>query len=58
VLLPKDINAFAALVRSRGLEENHKPGDSRKIAGRIKLFHEIISVGINAIADNEKEHVS
>ena len=58
VLLPEDIAAFSDIVRNRDLEENHKPGNRQKIAGRIKLFHEIISKGLAAVAINDKEHIS
>jgi hypothetical protein len=49
VLLPEDIQRFSELVRRRGLSEELKPAVSTKIAGRIKLFHEVISRGLDAI---------
>ena len=52
VLRPEDVAAFAALVRQRGLGEPQK-GDSRdKLAGRIKLFHEVIAAGLTALTMN------
>jgi hypothetical protein len=46
VLLPKDVDIFAEIVKKRGLSEETKPGDRTKIAGRIKLLHEIIANGL------------
>lgn len=46
VLLPEDIAAFAALVNERGLAESKKTESRTKIAGRIKLFHEVIRKGL------------
>jgi hypothetical protein len=54
VLLPQDIAAFSALVRSCGLSEDQKPEDRKKIAGRIKLFHEVIARGIKAVAQDRE----
>ena len=56
VLLPQDIVAFAALVSNRGLNEEEKSDKRNKIAGRIQLFHEIISMGIMAIAKSKNDH--
>jgi len=49
VLLPEDIEQFAELVRSRGLAEDKKTESREQIAGRIKLFHEVIERGLKAI---------
>lgn len=38
VLLPNGVSAFSALVRARGLNEDDKPEDRSKVAGRIMLF--------------------
>ena len=46
VLLPKDIEAFAELVRLRGLAEDGKSESRERLAGRIQLFHEIIARGL------------
>jgi len=53
VFLRADIEQFSSIVESRGLMEEHKTEDRGKIAGRIKLLHEIISKGIQAVG-NEK----
>ena len=49
VLLPEDIAAFARLVRFRGLNEKHKIEDRSKLAGRIMLLHECISLGLTEL---------
>jgi hypothetical protein len=49
VLLPDDIRSFAELVKRRGFNETQKPEDRVKIAGRIKLLHEVISIGLQAL---------
>ncbi len=51
VLLPDELKLFAKLVLARGLAEAQKPGNRFKIAGRIKLFHEVIARGLAAILD-------
>jgi hypothetical protein len=48
VLLPADIQEFAKLVHLRGLSEELKPTDRSRIAGRVLLLQEIISLGIKA----------
>jgi len=50
VLLPEDIERLAALVRGRGLSEATKPEHRALIAGRIRLFHEVIAAGIKALS--------
>jgi len=50
VLLSEDIKLFAEIVRNRGLSEEIKTESKEKIAGRIKLFQEIIQRGIKEIA--------
>jgi hypothetical protein len=54
VLLPQDIERFAEIVRLRGLAEDSKIEDRAKIAGRIKLFQEIIAKGIAALEASDK----
>jgi hypothetical protein len=49
VLLPEDLARFRELVKKRGLAELHKSADRIKIAGRVKLFHEIIEAGLLTI---------
>jgi hypothetical protein len=55
VFLPKDIESFAALVRTRGLSEEHKSEDRSKIAGRIQLLREVISAGLRSVARKDGE---
>ncbi len=52
VLLAEDISRLASIVRRRGLEEHKKTKSREEIAGRIKLFHEIIQCGLEVL-DNE-----
>ncbi len=52
ILLPEDIARLAIVVRKLGLDETNKSDSREKIAGRIKLLHEIISRGLR---DIEKE---
>jgi len=54
VLLPMDIKQFAELVRLRDLNESQKTASKDKIAGRIKLLHEVIEKGIKALLVAEK----
>jgi hypothetical protein len=55
VLLPEDITLFQNLVQARGLTEEDKPESREKIAGRIKLFHEVIACGLRQLAGNRNE---
>ena len=54
VLLPEDISLFAEVINKLGLSEERKLEDRSKFAGRIKLFHKIISKGLAAVK-NETE---
>jgi len=49
VLLPEDIERFAALVRQRGLSENAKTESGEKLARRINLLNEVIATGLKAL---------
>jgi hypothetical protein len=49
VLLPEDIKKFADIVRHKGLSEDKKTNSRKKIAERIKLFHEVIQRGLEEI---------
>jgi hypothetical protein len=49
VLLPDDVCGFARLVRIRDLDEDRKPEERKKLAGRIVLMHDVISAGIKAL---------
>jgi hypothetical protein len=55
VFLPEDVSMFAELVKLRNLNESVKSDDRTKLAGRIKLFHEIISEGIKSLIISEKD---
>ena len=54
VLLPEDVEAFAVLVKNRGLNEEHKPQDREKIAGRIRLLNEVIAEGILVLLQKQE----
>ena len=49
VFLPHDIEAFSQLIKARGLDEEAKPEDRKKIAGRIQLLNEVIHRGLLAL---------
>jgi len=49
VLLPEDIQRLAKIVQSIGLAEDKKTESREKIAGRIKLLHEVIKRGLEQI---------
>jgi hypothetical protein len=53
VLLPEDVKQFSALVRKRGFSEDEKPDDYACIAGRIKLFHDVIVRGLSSLEKEE-----
>ena len=53
VLLETDIRGFARLVRSRRLGETRKTKNRDRIAGRIKLLHEVIERGIEKLLEVE-----
>jgi len=50
VFTPDDMERFARIVASRGLDELDKPLTREKLAGRIRLFHEVIEAGLRALA--------
>jgi hypothetical protein len=50
VLLPEDIQVLAELVRQRNLHEERKPQHREKIAGRIMLLHDAISMGLKVLS--------
>jgi len=49
VLLRQDIEAFAQLAADRGLSEEEKSSDRSRLAGRVKLLHEVIAAGLQAL---------
>jgi hypothetical protein len=53
VLLEDDVKRFAEIVRARGLSETEKPEHFAKIAGRIRLFQEVIARGIADLHGSE-----
>lgn len=55
VLLPEDICRLHELVKKKKLSEKIKSKDRKKIAGRVKLFHEIISKGILSLSQEIAE---
>jgi hypothetical protein len=54
VLLLEDIERFAALVKRRGLSEDQKSEDRSKLAGRIRLFRDVIDAGLRSITSKEE----
>ena len=54
VFLPADLSAFGALVRTRNLHEDAKPESRDKISERIKLLHEVIVAGVEALTPRAK----
>jgi hypothetical protein len=55
VILREDIERFAKLVRLRGLSEQKKTEGRSIIAGRIRLFQEVIAKGIETVLAAEGE---
>jgi len=51
VLLPRDVEALACLVKSRGLDEGRKMVSRKKLAGRIELLNEVIAAGLERLAE-------
>jgi hypothetical protein len=49
VFLAEDVQVFAELVKARGLDEDQKSGDRSKLAGRVLLFHEALSIGLQTL---------
>jgi len=47
----EDIDILSQLVRKRGLNEEEKTEDRSKLAGRVKLLHEAISVGLKQLKE-------
>jgi hypothetical protein len=55
VLTHDDVRHFAELVRLRDLHEDEKSEDRSKLAGRIKLFQEVIERGIERLLQEERQ---
>jgi hypothetical protein len=49
VLLPADIQRFAALVQRAGLNEDAKPEGREQLAGRIALLHDVLVEGLGVL---------
>ena len=58
VLLPEDIKRFADIVQIKGLSEDTKTESRERIAGRIKLFHEVIHRGLEEIDKENSQQVN
>lgn len=54
VLLPQDVATFARLVEQHGLSEELKTTDRSKLAGRIQLFHQALSIGLATLLQESK----
>ncbi len=54
VFLPEDIRGFAELVERRKWSEAEKTTDRGKLAGRIELLHEVLSLGIEKLLKTER----
>lgn len=57
VFLPEDIAGFVQLVKARGLAEDEKTDDRSKLAGRIKLLHEVIARGLKTLIEQDVKKV-
>jgi hypothetical protein len=57
VFLPEDIEAFSRLVSERGLSEEGKTAGRERIAGRIKLLHDVIRNGLEALSKKDAYQV-
>lgn len=44
-----DMQRFARLVRLRELDEDVKPPSREKLAGRIRLLHDVIEIGLRSL---------
>ena len=55
VLLREDISRFSELVRRYGLSEQTKTESRLPITGRIKLFREVISLGLTAALEQKMQ---
>ena len=51
VLLPQDVERFAQLVKIRGFSERNKSAQRHRIAGRVRLFHEVIERGLDVLLE-------
>jgi hypothetical protein len=51
VILPEDIARLAWLVKQLGLSEEQKITDRSKLGGRIRLLHEALARGLQALVE-------
>lgn|GEM_PF-1331821 len=51
VFLSEDIRRLAELVKAQSLDEDEKTDDRSKIAGRIKLLHDVIETGLKEMEE-------
>jgi hypothetical protein len=49
VFLPEDVQMFRELVQVRCLDEAEKTEERTKLAGRIRLFHDVLAAGLKAL---------
>ena len=54
VFLPEDILRFAELVRKNGLAEDKKTASREKLAGRIKLLHDVVESGLKRLLEGKR----
>lgn len=54
VVLPKDLSALAELVRLRELDEPLKIESRKKLAGRVQLLHEALTLGLGQLLERER----
>jgi hypothetical protein len=51
-----DIEKLSRLVKARGLDEESKPENREKIAGRIQLLNDVIHRGLAELLDEATDH--
>lgn len=54
VFRPIDVRRFAKLVKLRKLSETEKTASRKKLAGRIKLLHKVLELGIEKLLEIEE----
>ena len=54
MFLHTDVSRFAELVKLRKLSESEKTANRDKLAGRIRLLHEVLEVGIERLLEIER----
>jgi hypothetical protein len=51
IFLVEDIQRFSEIVKAWGFDEDEKPNDRAKLAGRVRLFHNALSIGLKGLHD-------